>query len=136
MQTEVMTNTHTTQELYRLFGEGNVPAILELLTNDIKWTCPGPTTILPYARVYKGKKEVAEFFKLINDNKEFPKFEVREYIAEGDKVVALGYWDAKSKKTGKPYSGDWAMVFNFRDGKISEHREYYDTYGEANASKG
>ena len=61
---------------------------------------------------------------------------MRELIGEGDKVVALGHWDAKSKKTGTPYSGDWAMAFYFRDGKLYEHREYYDSYGEAMASKG
>jgi ketosteroid isomerase-like protein len=136
MEAAVMTNIRMAQELYRLFGEGNVPAILDLLTDDIKWTFPGPTEILPYARVYHGKEEVADFFKLIYENKDFPKFEAREYVAEGDKVVALGYWEAKSKKTGNAYSGDWAMAFYFQEGKISEHREYYDSYGEAMASKG
>jgi uncharacterized protein len=136
METDMKTNKQVAQDLYRYFGEGNIPAILELLTDDIKWTCPGPNDILPYARVYNGKKEVTEFFKLINDNKEFPKFEPREFIADGNKVVALGYWDAKSRKTGKPYSGEWAMAFYFIDGKVKEHREYYDTYGEAMASKG
>jgi uncharacterized protein len=120
METAVMTNKETAQALY---------------ADDIKWTCPGPTEILPYARVYNGKKEVVDFFRLIHENKDFPKFEPREFIAEGNKVVALGYWDAKSKKTGKPYSGHWAMAFYFRDGKIHEHREYYDSYGEAMASK-
>ena len=136
METAVMTNKEIAQALYGYFGEGNIPAILDSLTDDIKWTCPGPTEILPYARVYKGKQQVGEFFRLINENKEFPKFEPREFIAEGNKVVCLGYWDAKSKKTGKPYSGHWAMAFYFRDGLICEHREYYDTYVEANASKG
>ena len=136
MQTATMTNAEMAQELYDLFGRGDVPAILDLLTDDIKWTCPGPTEILPYARVYNGKQEVALFFKLIYENKDFPSFEAREFIAEGDKVVALGHWDAKSKKTGNPYSGDWAMAFYFRDGKVCEHREYYDSYGEAMASKG
>jgi ketosteroid isomerase-like protein len=136
METVAMNNTQIAQAVYRYFGEGNVPAILDLLTDDIKWTCPGPNDILPYARIYNGKQDVAEFFRLINENKEFPKFEPREFIAEGDKVVTLGYWDAKSKKTGKPYSGHWAMAFYFRDGKIYEHREYYDSYGEAMASKG
>ena len=130
-----MTNKEITQALYGYFGEGNIPAILDSLTDDIKWTCPGPTEILPYARVFRGKQQVADFFRLINENKEFPKFEPREFIADGNKVVALGYWDAKSRKTGKPYSGDWAMVFYFRNGQICEHREYYDTYGEATASK-
>ena len=136
METAVMTNKESVQALYDLFGQGNVPAILDLVTDDITWTCPGPTDILPYAQVYHGKKGVAEFFKLIYANKDFPKFEVKELIEEDNKVVALGHWDAKSKKTGKPYSGDWAMVFYFRDGKLYEHKEFYDSYGEAMASKG
>jgi len=135
METSTRTNTQIAQELYSCFATGNIPGVLDLLTNDIKWTCPGPKDILPYTGVFTGKKGVTEFFRLINENKDFPKFEPREYIAEGDKVVALGYWDAKSRKTGKAYSGDWAMVFYFRDGKIYEHREYYDSYGEAEASK-
>jgi uncharacterized protein len=136
METAVMTTKETAQAVYTYFGEGNVPAILDLLTDDIKWTCPGPTEILPYARVYSGKQEVADFFRLIYENKDFPKFDPREYVTEGNKVVCLGYWDAKSKKTGNPYSGYWAMAFYFRDGQIYEHREYYDSYGEAMASKG
>jgi ketosteroid isomerase-like protein len=136
METAVMTNKESVQALYDLFGQGNVPAILDLVTDDITWTCPGPTDILPYAQVYHGKKGVAEFFKLIYANKDFPKFEVKELIEEDNKVVALGHWDAKSKKTGNPYSGDWAMVFYFRDGKLYEHKEFYDSYGEAMASKG
>jgi len=130
-----MTNKETTQTIYDLFGKGDVPAILELVTDDVTWTCPGPTEILPYAQVYKGKEGVAEFFRLIYANKDFPGFEVKELIEEGDKVVALGHWDAKSKTTGKPYSGDWAMAFWYRDGKLYEHKEYYDSYGEAMASK-
>ena len=97
-----MTNKETTQAIYDLFGKGDVPAILDLVTDDVT---------------------------------DFPGFEVTELIGEGDKVVALGHWDAKSKKTGNPYSGDWAMVFCFRDGKLYEHKEYYDSYGEAMASK-
>jgi uncharacterized protein len=135
METAVMTNKDIAQTLYKHFGEGNVPAILKLVTDDIKWTCPGPTGILPYAQVYYGKEGVEEFFRLIYANKDFPAFEVKELIEEGNKVVALGHWDAKSKKTGNPYSGDWAMAFYFRDGKLCEHKEYYDTYGEAMASK-
>ena len=131
-----MTNKDNAQAVYNYFGERNVSAILNLVTEDIKWPCPGPTDILPYARVYHGKQGVADFFRLIYENKDFPGFEVKEFIGEGDRVVALGHWDAKSKKTGNPYSGDWAMVFYFREGKISEHKEYYDSYGEAMASKG
>jgi ketosteroid isomerase-like protein len=135
METLVISNKASVEALYDLFGKGDVPAILDLVTDDIRWVCPGPTNILPYAQVYHGKKGVAEFFRLIYANKDFPGFEVKELIEEGDRVVALGHWDAKSKKTGNPYSGNWAMVFYFRDGKLYEHKEYYDTFGEAMASK-
>ena len=92
------------------FGEGNVSAIQELVTDDIKWTCPVPTEIY-FMRENNGKEDVANFFKLIYANKDFPKFKPREFVAEDDKVVVLGYWDAISKKTGKPYSGHWVMLF-------------------------
>ena len=65
-------------------GKGDVPAILDLVTDDVTWTCPGPTEILPYAQVYKGKEGVAEFFRLIYANKDFPGFEVKELIEEGN----------------------------------------------------
>jgi ketosteroid isomerase-like protein len=48
METVTRSNTQIAQALYGYFGEGNVPAILDLLTDDIKWTCPGPKEILPY----------------------------------------------------------------------------------------
>jgi uncharacterized protein len=66
------TNKQIVQDVYRFFEEGNVPAIQDLLADDIKWTCPGPTEILPYARVYNGKEQVADFFRLIGENKDFP----------------------------------------------------------------
>lgn len=130
-----MTNKTIVETAFGYFSEGNVPAILELVTDDIKWTCPGPAEILPYVGVFEGKQGVADFLRLIYENKEYHKFEVMEYIADGNKVVALGYWDASSKRTGKPYSGNWAMTFYFRDGKVYEHSEYYDSFGEAMASK-
>jgi len=43
METAVMTNKESVQTLYDLFGQGNVPAILDLVTDDITWTCPGPS---------------------------------------------------------------------------------------------
>ncbi|MFE3866603.1 nuclear transport factor 2 family protein [Flavobacterium sp. LS2P90] len=51
METTVMTNKKIAQAVYDYFGQGNVSAILDLVTDDIKWTCPGPTEILPYAQV-------------------------------------------------------------------------------------
>jgi ketosteroid isomerase-like protein len=128
MQTAARTNTQVVQQCYGYFSTGNISALLNELTDDVKWNTPGPRTILPWVGNRKGKKEVEEFFTLLSDNVEFVRFEPREFVEQGDKVVTLGYFEGKSLQTGRTSASEWAMVFTFRDGKICEHREYNDTY--------
>jgi len=133
METAALTNTQVVQQAYGYFGQGNIPALLDQLTDDVKWTVAGPTNILPWVGNRKGKQEVAEFFRLVDENNEFLQFEPREFIAEGDKVVTLGFLEAKSKKTGRVSKSEWAMVFTFKNGKICEHMQYSDTYDAVEA---
>lgn len=44
-----------------------------------------------------------------------------------DGVLATGAWSAAVKSTGRSFATEWAMVFGFRDGKISSLRVYEDT---------
>lgn len=97
------------------------------MTDDIKWVSPGPKAI-PWAGNYEGKQAVAEFFKKIDQNVDFQQFEPREFIAQGNKVVTLGYMQVKSKMTGKSGREDWAMVFTVRNGKVAHFQEYVDTW--------
>ncbi len=133
--TAVRTNTDVVKDAYGYFATGNIPALLNELTDDVKWIIPGPTNLLPWTGNRQGKQQVAEFFKLVSENIDFKKFEPREFIAQGDKVVALGYWESTAKPTGKTINGEWAMVFTFKNGKVSEHHEYADTYKSAEAFK-
>jgi uncharacterized protein len=51
----------------------------------------------------------------------------REFVAEGDRVLVLGWERAKIKATNRTYETDWIHVFTFRNGKASKFREYTDT---------
>jgi ketosteroid isomerase-like protein len=102
--------------------------LLNELTDDVQWTTPGPKDILPWVGARRGKQEVAEFFTVLNEHVEFLKFEPREFIEQGDRVVTLGYFEGKSRRTGRVSASEWVMVFTFRNGKISEHKEFSDTY--------
>ena len=133
MQAAVMTNTMLVQESYGHFSKGNIPALLENLADDVVWNSPGPKEILPWVGRYTGKAGVGEFFRLVDQETEFLKFEPREFIEQGNKVVALGFIEGRSKKTGKVSSSDWAMVFTVQNGKITHFREYVDTYSEVKA---
>jgi uncharacterized protein len=54
-------------------------------------------------------------------------YRVDEYIAQGDRVVALCHCSFKNKRTGKILGTPKADFHKFRDGKICEFFEFYDT---------
>jgi len=45
---------------------------------------------VPFSGVFSGKKGVLDFFQQIAASNEFHEFNVTDFIADGDKVVALG----------------------------------------------
>ena len=130
--TTTLANTQVVQDCYRLFKEGNKEGLLNLLADNVQWSVPGPREI-PYAGNREGKAAVREFFNLVDESEEVLKLEPREFIEQGNKVVACGYWESKVKKTGKTAKGDWAMVFTLKNGKIARLQEYSDTNNTAEA---
>ena len=129
----VQTNTQLIQEAYGYFAQGDIPSLLNTLTDDVKWSSPGPKNILPWVGQYIGRQAVGEFFSLVNESTEFLAFEPREFVEQGNKVVALGYLNGKSKKTGRTAASNWVMVFTVKNGKISNFEEFTDTWAEVEA---
>ena len=76
-----------------------------------------------------GKAAVAEFFTTLSKSLAFSRFEPREYIAQDDKVVALGHYEGTALPTGRTVNSDWVMVFTLRNGKVIQFREYADSAG-------
>src|SRR5437763_15754104 len=86
-------NTKTVQEAYAAFGRGDIPALLELLTEDVVWHgVYGGSADVPQAGERRGRAAVAEFFGLVAATTEFSRFEPHEFIAAGEKVVTLGHY--------------------------------------------
>ena len=123
-----MTNKELVQTAFDNFSKGNIPAILEVLSDDVVWEMNGPANIFPYAGARKGKAEVLDFFAQLGATSDFQVFQPKEYIAEGDKVVALGEAVATNKQTGKTSQNQWAMVWTFNNGKVTHYHNYSDTY--------
>jgi ketosteroid isomerase-like protein len=63
----------------------------------------------------------------LSETTEFSTFEPRDFIAQGDHVIALGTYQGKARATGRPFESSWAMSFLLRDGKVLKFREYTDT---------
>jgi uncharacterized protein len=119
-------NLEIVQAGYNSFLQGNIEGILDLLNDDITWELPSSAGV-PFSGVFSGKKGVLDFFQQIAANNEFHEFNVTDFIADGDKVVALGSLKATSKTTGKTSSNKWAHFWQLKDGKVIRHYEYADT---------
>ncbi len=123
------------QQAYAAYGRGHIQGVLNTLADDVEWVVPGPKEI-PYAGERHGKDQIAQFFKLVDETTELDPFEPREFIAQGDRVVVLGYYAGHAKATGRGLESHWAMAFTVRNGKITEFREYTDTANLAAAFSG
>ncbi len=119
-------NIQKVQQMYAAFGKGDVPTLLNSMADTVDWQVLGPA-IIPQAGPHRSRKEAEKFFGKVAESYDFQKFEPREFIAQDDKVVCLGYYSGTAKKTGKSYEAEWAMVFTFREGKVVKFREYTNT---------
>jgi ketosteroid isomerase-like protein len=126
-------NVQTVQEIYTAFQQGNIEGVLGRLTDDVRWWVGGSTETLPFAGERAGRDEVAEFFGVLDGIFEFEHFEPQEYIAQGERVVALGRDRRRVKANNQTTETQWAMVFTVRGGKVSDFRAYDDTEAEAKA---
>src|ERR1700730_944850 len=125
-------NVAIVHQAYNNFKTGNIPALLELCSDDITWQLPQMENV-PFGGQRATRAGVGEFFALVGANQDSLRFEPREAVAQGDKVVSLGYYRWRVKATGREFAGDFAHVFTIRHGKIVAFQEYTDTAACANA---
>lgn len=119
-------NVQTARQAYAFFNSGDIESLVGLFTEDVQWETPEVEN-MPQTGKRTGIASVREFMSLINENMEALEFEPREFIAQGDRVVVLGHYRWRVKRTGKEYASDWAHVCTYRDGKLTSFKEYLDT---------
>ena len=120
-------NTKLVQDAYAAFGRGDIPTILGMVADNVDWhAIVGAGPNVPTSGRRTGRAQVQKFFEQLGENTTFTRFEPREFVAERDKVVALGSYEGVAKKTGRTYKSDWVMVFTIANGKVVQFREYAD----------
>ena len=121
-------NTKVVQDAYAAFGRADIATLFGLMADDVDWQpVIGAARQVPFSGKRAGKAAVGEFFRLVAESEEFQQFDPREFIAQGDTVVAIGHYRAVTKATGKGFDSDFAMVFTLREGKIVRFREFTDS---------
>jgi uncharacterized protein len=114
------------KQTYAAFNRGDIPAILNLIADQVDWqeVCPAS---LPYSGRRRDRAEVAKFFSDEAQVEEVKAFEPREFIVAGDNVTVLGYIEGYARDTKQEFRSEWVHLFTVQDGKITRWRGFLDT---------
>ena len=125
-------NIQLVQKVYEKFMGADLPGLLSLVSEDSRWDHRGPEGV-PINRLYEGRDDVANFLTELGESQEVQEFEPREFFADGDRVVAIGFHRFRVNATGKVWESDWAHLFTIRDNLVAEWRPIHDMGAEAAA---
>ena len=120
-------NVKTIQTVYEAFGRGDLPAILDALTDDVDWASSVSSTEVPWWGVRHGKEEVTDFFVKLAEATEVQEFTTLELIGEGDTVLTVVRYRVKARTTGREAEMLLHHYWKFRDGKIAYYRGAEDS---------
>lgn len=118
-------NVAFVQGLYGAFAGGDVESVLAGLAPDVEWT---EAEGFPYGGTYVGRDAVLNevFVKL---GTEWDGYEAvpADYVAQGDKVIALGTYSGTYKETGKSFQAEFAHVWTIENGQAQRFRQITDS---------
>ena len=126
-------NVQTVKDFFAAIGSGDKKRMLALAAEDIEWIIPGKDW--PLAGTRHGHAGLADLLETASRSIEMST-QPREFIAQGDRVLVIGFATGKIKATNKTFEDDWIFAMTVRDGKVTRIREYVDTQALARASQG
>jgi uncharacterized protein len=127
-----MTDSPNVTVVRRLYqARGNPEVISQVLARDVRWEVVDG---FPYSGVYKGLDNVLrDFFgRLFTEFDEFVA-DGSEFFESGVRVIALGSYWGRARKTGKRFTARFAHVWTLKDGLIVRLQQCADTVQLARA---
>jgi uncharacterized protein len=126
-------NVQVVKDLFAAMGSYNKQDLLALVAEDVEWIVPGEDW--PLAGTHRGHAGLAAVLRKASEEVEMTYPEPPEFVAQGDRVLAIGIATGKIKATNKPFKDDWVFDITVRDGKVTNIREYIDTQAMPRASE-
>lgn len=118
-------NVTTLTDIYQAYGVGNPDALFNALHDDIRlYEYSGDQ---PWSGEWVGNKGVQDFIAAVRAHMAHTAYVCEGAIGEGDTVVSWGYVETASVKTGQGAKTPWMHRIVFKDGKIIEIHEFYDS---------
>src|SRR6202051_3404967 len=103
----IQENVQVVKDFFAAMGSGNRQSLLALVAEDIEWIIPGEDW--PLAGTHRRHAGLAALLQKASDTVEtsFPK--PPEFVAQGDRVLVVGFATGKVKATNKMFDDDWVF---------------------------
>lgn len=123
-QSPVEANRALVVQAYDDFASGDVEAFLAILDPEVRWT---DAEGYPYAGTYVGPDALLEGL-IARIGAEWVDYVVVPdvFVADGNRVVALGTYRGTYKATGRSVEAPFAHVWQLVDGKVVAFRQFTD----------
>jgi len=124
-------NLTALKHAYRQWHEtrgGSVNVWLDLMADDVRiHSLAGGAPGAEFTRHVSSKEGFKQYFVGLLADWEMLHYTTATFVADGDHVAMRGSTAWRNKKTGRIIDTPKADFFTFRDGKIVEFHEFYDT---------
>ena len=126
-------NVQVVKDFFAAMGRGDRQRLLALSAEDIEWIIPGEDW--PLAGTHRGHAGMENLLQKANETVETSYPEPPEFIAQGDRVLVVGFATGRIKATNRTFEDHWVFAITVRNGKLTNVREYIDTLALARASE-
>jgi len=126
-------NVQIVKDFFAAIGHGDKQGLLALCAKDIEWIIPGEDW--PLAGTHRGHAGLAVLLQKVSEEVETSFPQPPEFVAQGDRILVVGFATGKIKATNKTFVDHWVFAITVRNGKVTKIREYIDTQALARASE-
>src|SRR3954447_22921176 len=126
-------NIQTVKDFFAAIGRGDREGLLALAAEDVEWIIPGEDW--PLAGTHRGHAGLADLLQKASEMLETSYPEPLEFVAQGDRVLVVGFARGRIKATNRTFEDHWVFAITVRNGKLTKIREYIDTQALARASE-
>ncbi len=126
-------NVQIVKDFLAALGCRDKQGLLALAAEDIEWIIPGEDW--PLAGTHRRHAGLETLLQKANETVETSYPKPPEFIAQGDRVLVVGFATGRIKATNKTFEDHWVFAITVRNGKLTNVREYVDTQALARASE-
>ena len=126
-------NVQIVKDFFAAIGGSDRQGLLALCAEDIEWIIPGEDW--PLAGTHRGHAGLADLLQKASETVETSFPEPPEFVAQGDRVLVVGFARGRIFATNRTFEDDWVFAITVRNGKVTNIREYIDTQALARASE-